>query len=144
METLLNFARLPVIIVFAGVMAIGLLYVHRQYPEAQEFQRIAEPSKGPGDGLHLHRWYRARANLGFSWDAQQWRSEPVNWHIARGVPLFVWERRGKVAVLRGAVRGEVLVPDGESAKWFVEAGELPPVGEAPWPAGAVGKVEGVN
>ena len=78
--------------------------------------------------LKLHQWYRPAKDLAWSWREMQWLPGPGHGSIPRGTPLFVVERRGHIAVMRGAVSDHtVLVPDGAGGTWFVPAGD--PMGE---------------
>ena len=92
---------------------------------------IVKPNDTPANGLHLHRWYRPKANL--AWNHGQllrWQPNKDILQVRRGTPLYCVARHGDVAVLHGAVHGEILVPDGPSSQWFVPAEHaMPGVGE---------------
>lgn len=86
------------------------------------------PSR-PMNGLQLHRWYRPTADLTWDWQTVSWRPGRGTMTLTRGTPLYVVDRRGSVAVVRGASRDiDVLVPDGD-VQWFGagtgDLGELP-------------------
>jgi hypothetical protein len=93
-----------------------------------------KPEPAPKDGLQLHTWYRAKSDVSWDWSARVWKAG-LNGRgvVLKGTPLYVVERKTHVAVLRGAVRGEILVPDGASTWLFSrlapgEIGEeMPPI-----------------
>jgi hypothetical protein len=96
------------------------------------------------DSLELHRWYRVSARIGWDWQSLAWSPVGKRGIMPAGVPLYVTERRGNVAVLRGACHGVILVPDGESVQWFrpighgeigENVGDLPPPDLPPAPDG---------
>jgi len=68
-----------------------------------------KPAPPHKDGLKLHHWYRPQTDLA-------WNTGQIKWSRKFGQlnpksTLYVVERRGDVAVCRGAVFGTVLVPD---------------------------------
>lgn len=127
---------LIVLIVVAGTVGLGYLYfTNTKNPPRENEPDCCKPDRKPEpiprDGLQLHRWYRAKTDLSWCWKTRVW-DHPVALRnqgrglIEKGTPLYVVARHGTVAILRGAVRGEILVPDGWSAGNFklLEQGEI--------------------
>jgi hypothetical protein len=86
------------------------------------------------NGLRLHEWYAPTSAIGWSYERLEWSNQGQYGRIMAHTPVYVVERRGSVAVCRGAVAGVMLIPDGESACWFVpvrERGDIGEIGDMP-------------
>lgn len=130
-----------IVIVMALVSIVGLIALRMILPVVQADNKAAtcqcacpkptppaKPNIAPKNGLHLHTWYRPKQDLRWDRIRSVWTT-PLNgmFNLDGGVPMFVVARYGNVAVCHGAVHGEILVPDGDSAKWFIldRAGQAP-------------------
>jgi hypothetical protein len=116
----------------------GLVYydLHHRDRDCCEPGRVKpEPTKPISkDALRVNCWYRPTQRIGWSWERRTWSPAGEHGPLTPGCPLYCVERRGNVAVLRGAVTGTILVPDGASARYFVMCGELgEEIGERPDP-----------
>jgi hypothetical protein len=112
-----------------GTLYVKTLNWHLPWENATAVDDCCKGGQGdftPVDGLQLHRWYKARTRLVWNFETVSWRpgerGDGVS-EIQGGVPVYVFERRGNVAVVRGATRQlEVLVPDGPHTHWFIRVG----------------------
>ncbi len=127
---LIDYVYWPLVVLFAGIVYLccHCLVTHGG-KDCCDKEGCCPPLVKPepktpdkGKGLALHQWYRANRDLRWCWQHAKWH--PGNGHgfIKEGTPLFVMDRRGHVAVCRGAVHGEVLVPD-DSATFFSKTGQ---------------------
>jgi hypothetical protein len=98
-----------------------------------------DEGKLPKNALAPGHWYKPARPIAWSWNSRQWIAGQARVGatvLSVDAPLYCVERRGSVAVLRGAVHGVILVPDGPSTRHFVEvagAGEIGELGEQPDP-----------
>ena len=137
---------------YTGLFALGVIfgaallwYGERNLPvfgsACKECKDCCQPGViSPRDGLAVGKWYRAKTRLVWSVAACAWvpgdRGDGFS-DIPAGTPVFVLERRGNTALVRGASRElAILIPDGVSVLRFAPiVGDLPPDREPAEPIG---------